>query len=239
MALPTADSRGSAGPADDLARSLADPFKPGTRSRFGMATALVGLAAILASIPILDAFGLVISALAWLYVVAWLLKIVRLTVETPERATDWPDLVDPLSDLFWPFLRTLVASAIAFAPAASAAYWFELDALPVWILLVAGSAVFPPVMAALGVLESFSALSPLLLARMIRRSPAHWVIASAFLALSVIVCSADGALFSRIPYAGAFADAAVALYLAIAFARFLGRVVASVDATKPAEKSGA
>lgn len=229
MPLPSADARATAGPAEDLAASLADPVRPGTRVRFGMAAGMLGAAAVLASIPLLDAFGLVLSVLARLYVVAWLLKIVRETVAKPERATEWPDLVDPLPDLFWPFLRTLVAAAIAGGPAAAAAHFYGAGALATWALLMAGCVVFPPVMAALGVLESFSALSPLLFARMLRRSPAHWVIASAFLAAAVIVSVADDALFSLVPYAGAFADAAVALYLAIAFARFLGRVVASLD----------
>jgi hypothetical protein len=84
-------------------------------------------------------------------------------------------------------------------------------------------------MAALGVLESFTAFSPLLLARMLRRSPAHWVIASAMLGLSMIVVLADDALFSRVPYAGFFLDAAVSLFLGIAFARFLGRATASLE----------
>ena len=238
MPLPSAANRPTAGIVEDVAASFADPVRPGTRVRYGMAVAVLGLADVLATLPLLNAMGLVISVIARLYFVAWLLKIVRVTVEKPERATEWPDLIDPVPDLFFPFLRLIVAAALAFAPAIAAVVFMNGTDRPlaIWLLLVAGCAVFPPVLAAVGVFECVSALSPVQFARLIGRSPAHWAVASSWLAVAVIVSVGDAALWGKVPFVGPFGDAAVALFAAIAFARFLGRVVASLDAEPSAAR---
>ncbi len=228
VATPKRATSTGDGAVEDLLASFADAVKPGTRARVALAAGLLGGVAILAGLGLFGIVGLVGSVIAHSYVVVWLLRVVRVSPESPGRATDWPDLVDPVTDLVWPFARAILAGTTAFGPAIASAALFGPQALLTRILVAFGFGVLPPVLLALGVRESLTALSPLLVARILRRGGARCAIASAFLAAGFVFCIADDALFGLIPFAGALLDALVEVGLAMVFALFLGRTAASL-----------
>lgn len=174
---------------------------------------------IVSFVPIL---GLIAVVLLAGYFCALYFEVIETTATGSEEAPGFPDLSNVVSDILWPFLKTVAVAFLSFSPLI--AYQVANGGSPQITLLLLGQGLvyFPMAMLASVVLGTLTAVSPHIVIPSIFRAGGLYWLAVFMLLLLYMGRAFAGDLLGRIPILGWVIAALIGAYVLLTNGRMLG-----------------
>lgn len=171
--------------------------------------------------------GVIVGLMGTGYLCAFAMHIVRSSAGGEDDPPDWPECTNWEEDLLAPVLQLVGAAAVSFLPLAIYVFsgagrgdW-HTDAIA-WTLLTVGCLYLPMALLTVSLFGTFRVLNPVTALAAISRVPGDYGIATALLALAVVVSSAASAAAAAVPFAGAIVKTFSGLYFIMVEMRLIG-----------------
>lgn len=198
------------------------PFRENGRMILIWGTILSGIPALTAWIPMI---GPIVSLLIGAYLCAVFFEVMVTTATGSDDCSGFPDLSDILEDLIMPFIKIVAALLVSFLPYLILLFSLSDSALfqPLsYLLIVFGIAYFPMAILAVGILHTFTALSPHIVVPAIKDAGGfYWVIVG-ILILVFVLESVVEAIFGDFFFLGVVTSAFIGMLALMINGRLIG-----------------